>query len=280
MDINIYFFKATAVFYFFSVAIFFFYLITQKDEVTKIAVGMYFVGFIVHTLGMIVRYTEAGYAPMVNLHEGLSFLSWCISIVFFSFNLRFKIRVFGVFAAPLSLAFILISFAFSSTILSLAPVLQSYWRPIHIFCAIVGDAMFGIAALAGIMYLLQERQLKTKKMTKLYHILPSLEVSDSINYKCLTFGFPMLTLGMVTGAIWANSAWGTYWSWDPKETWSLITWFIYAAMLHGRLTVGWRGRKVAILSIVGFLVILFTFLGVNLLIGGSHAEDSHITGSM
>jgi cytochrome c-type biogenesis protein CcsB len=96
---------------------------------------------------------------------------------------------------------------------------------------------------------------------------------DEINYKSIVIGFPMLTLGIVTGAAWANYAWGTYWSWDPKETWSLITWFLYAALLHGRLTVGWRGRKAAILAIVGFAALVFTFLGVNLVLSGMHSYN-------
>jgi cytochrome c-type biogenesis protein CcsB len=106
-----------------------------------------------------------------------------------------------------------------------------------------------------------------------YHRLPSLDLLDRVNYRSLTIGFPLLTLGIITGALWAENAWGSYWQWDPKETWSLITWFIYAALVHARLTVGWRGRKAAWLSIVGFLAVLFTFLGVNLLLGGLHSYN-------
>jgi len=276
MGINIYFFKSVACMYFLAASGFLCYLLTNKDTVTKVSIMTYLAGFSIHTVAILVRYFEAGYFPMLNMHEGLSFFSWCISGIFFLFYYKYKVKIMGVFAAPLSFLFILIAFAFDSSIVNMIPVLRSYWRPIHIMFAFLGDAMFAIAALAGVMYLMQERQLKTKKMNRFYYILPSLEVSDKINYKCLTYGFPMLTIGMITGAIWANSAWGTYWSWDPKETWSLVTWFIYAAMLHGRLTVGWRGRKVAILSIIGFAVILFTFLGVSLLMGGSHAEAVQI----
>jgi cytochrome c-type biogenesis protein CcsB len=104
--------------------------------------------------------------------------------------------------------------------------------------------------------------------------LPSLKVLDDLNYQSLTFGFPLLTLGIITGAIWAEYAWGRYWNWDPKETWSLITWFLYAALLHQRLTVGWRGRKAAIMAIFGFFAVLFTFLGVNLLLPGLHTYSN------
>ena len=131
--------------------------------------------------------------------------------------------------------------------------------------------MFALAFAAGIMYLIQERQIKAKKIGAFYHRLPALKVLDDLGYRCLTFGFPLLTLGIITGSVWAESAWGSYWSWDPKETWSLITWFLYAALLHGRLTVGWRGRRAAIFAIVGFAALVFTFLGVNLLLSGLHS---------
>jgi cytochrome c-type biogenesis protein CcsB len=121
-----------------------------------------------------------------------------------------------------------------------------------------------------VLYLLQERMLKSKNFSPLYYRLPSLETLDNINYRCLTFGFPLMTMGIISGAVWANSAWGGYWRWDPKETWALITWFLYAALLHGRLTVGWRGRRAAIFAIIGFASLLFTFLGVNLLLTGEH----------
>jgi cytochrome c-type biogenesis protein CcsB len=142
---------------------------------------------------------------------------------------------------------------------------------VHVTLAFLGYAVFAIAFIAGIMYLLQERRVKRKKFSPLYFRLPSLDTLDSINYKCLTFGFPLMTMGIISGAVWANSAWGGYWRWDPKETWALITWFLYAALLHGRLTIGWRGRRAAIFAIIGFLCLLFTFLGVNLLLTGEHS---------
>ncbi len=120
------------------------------------------------------------------------------------------------------------------------------------------------------MYLVQEHQLKSKRIGAITQRLPSLQVLDDLNYQSLTYGFPLLTLGIITGAIWAEYAWGRYWNWDPKETWSLITWLLYAALLHQRLTVGWRGRKAAIMAIAGFFAVLFTFLGVNLLLPGLH----------
>jgi cytochrome c-type biogenesis protein CcsB len=120
------------------------------------------------------------------------------------------------------------------------------------------------------MYLIQERMVKSKKFSSLFYRMPSLNILDSINYRCLTLGFPLMTMGIISGAMWANSAWGGYWRWDPKETWALITWFLYAALLHGRLVVGWRGRRAAIFMIVGFCFLVFSYLGVGLLLPGEH----------
>ncbi|HKL49058.1 MAG TPA: c-type cytochrome biogenesis protein CcsB, partial [Desulfuromonadales bacterium] len=169
------------------------------------------------------------------------------------------------------LALMIFSTATRTDIQPANPMLDSWWFPVHVALAFAGNAIFTIAFVAAIMYLLQERMLKSKKFSTLYFRLPSLNTLDSINYKCLTFGFPLLTMGIISGAVWANAAWGGYWRWDPKETWALITWFLYAALLHGRLTVGWRGRRAAIFAIIGFLCLLFTFLGVNLLLSGEHS---------
>jgi cytochrome c-type biogenesis protein CcsB len=154
------------------------------------------------------------------------------------------------------------------------PALRSFWLPVHSTLSFIGEAILGLAFSVGIMYLIQENQIKKKKWGGFLHRLPSLKTLDDLNYLCISFGFPFLTLGIITGSIWAEYAWGSYWSWDPKETWSLITWFIYAALLHGRLNIGWRGRRAALFSIIGFGVVLFTFLGVNILIPGLHSYES------
>jgi cytochrome c-type biogenesis protein CcsB len=120
------------------------------------------------------------------------------------------------------------------------------------------------------MYLIQEHHVKSKHLGGLFDRLPSLQILDEINYRLITLGFPLLTLAIITGAVWAESAWGSYWTWDPKEVWSLITWLVYAAVLHLRLTAGWRGRRAAILAIIGFVIVLFTFFGVNFVLKSMH----------
>ncbi len=247
------------------------YLVRPHDAVGRISRWVLAAGFLCHGSFTFSRYLEAGYTPITNLHESLSFFSLAIVGVFILLQHRYRAAILGSFVTPLALLVMLSSALFPAAVAPLNPALKSNWLGIHTITAFAGYAAFAVAFCAGIMYLLQEHFLKNKKLGPLYRRLPSLEILDDMNYRCLTIGFPLLTVAIVTGAIWAESAWGAYWSWDPKETWSLITWLIYAALLHGRLTIGWRGRRAAILAIVGFCVLLFTFLGVNLLLPGLHS---------
>ena len=267
---NIYFFKLTSLFYLLGALAYLVYLISLKKTFSKLALITILVGFASHTLALIMRYGEAGYTPVTNLHESLSFFAWMIIGVLMIANLKYQIGVLGSFLTPIALIFMISALALPKEIVPLAPVLKSFWHPFHVVFAFLGNAIFTLAFCCGVMYLIQENQLKSKRMGAITKRLPSLKVLDDLNYQSLTFGFPLLTLGIITGAIWAEYAWGRYWNWDPKETWSLITWFLYAALLHQRLTVGWRGRKAAIMAIIGFFAVLFTFLGVNLLLPGLH----------
>jgi cytochrome c-type biogenesis protein CcsB len=151
-----------------------------------------------------------------------------------------------------------------------AGVLQSGWVVFHVSTLFLANVMFALACMAGVMYLLQERQIKRKSFGYLFSRLPPLQRLDKINYHCLLVGFPLMTIGLVTGFGYASLIWRKTWSGDPKEILSLVTWLIYAILVHERLTVGWRGRRSAWLSIVGFSAVLVTFLGVNLFLQGHH----------
>ncbi|NVO00548.1 MAG: c-type cytochrome biogenesis protein CcsB [Geobacteraceae bacterium] len=247
------------------------YLAKPLAQTGKLARWLITGGLAAHVLFTLLRYFEAGHTPITNLHESLSFFSMAVVAVFIYFERKFKIIVLGSFVTPVALLLMLVSSLFPSVISPLNPALKSKWLVIHTVVAFLGYASFAVAFGAAIIYLMQERFLKQRKISGLFQRLPSLDTLDDINYRCLTFGFPLLTVAIISGAIWAETAWGTYWSWDPKETWSLITWFVYAALLHGRLTTGWRGKKAAILAVIGFFVMLFTFLGVNLLMPGLHS---------
>ncbi|MEW6674888.1 MAG: c-type cytochrome biogenesis protein CcsB [Nitrospirota bacterium] len=229
------------------------------------------IGFLIHIANIVARYVIAGHIPITNLHEASSFFSWCIVLLFFFLEYRYRLGLLGSFIMPVVFILMLSSSMLPRKIEPLSPVLQSYWLGIHTVLAFLGDAAFAMAFGIGIMYLLQEHYVKSKHLGGLFQRLPSLQILDEINYKLITLGFPLLTLAIITGALWAESAWGSYWRWDPKETWSLITWFIYALVLHARLTAGWRGKRAAILSIIGFAAVIFTFFGVNLLLKGLHA---------
>ena len=268
---NVIFFKIASVLYLLGTLAYLSYIASLRKTFSKLAVTFVSIGFASHTLALLTRYVEAGYTPVTNLYESFSFFAWMIIGVLLIANMKFKIKVLGAFLTPIALILMLFGLALPKEIVPLAPVLQSFWLPFHVIFAFLGNAIFTLAFCCGVMYLIQEHQLKSKRLGAIAQRLPSLKVLDDMNYQTLTYGFPLLTLGIITGAIWAEYAWGRYWNWDPKETWSLITWFLYAALLHQRLTVGWRGRKAAIMAILGFLAAIFTFLGVNFLLPGLHS---------
>lgn len=260
---NVWLLKGTALTYLVATVLHLVYLVNLKQGPRRWAAWATGAGFGAHTLVLLVRYLEAGHTPVTSLHESMSFFGWCVVGLYLLLQLRYHLPSLGAFATPVALLLVLAAGILPGQIEPLPAALQSFWLPVHVVLLFIGDGAFALAAVAGVMYLIQERQLKRKRLTALFHRLPNIDVLDELNYRCLTIGFPLLTTGIITGAIWAQQAWGTYWSWDPKETWSLITWLLYAALLHGRLTVGWRGRRAAIWAILGFVSVLFTFLGVN-----------------
>ncbi len=269
-EMNIYFFKFASLLYLIGTLAYLAYIFFLKNSLSRIAAISVSVGFAFQSLAILTRYIEAGYTPVTNLYESLSFFAWMIIGILLIVNIRYKVKVLGSFLTPIALILMFFAFALPKEILPLAPVLKSYWHPFHVIFAFLGNAIFALTFCCGVMYLIQQHQLKSKKMGPITKRLPPLSLLDDMSYQSLKYGFPLLTLGIITGAVWAEYAWGRYWNWDPKETWSLITWLLYAALLHQRLTVGWRGRKAAIMAIAGFLAILFTFLGVNLLLPGLH----------
>ncbi|HYS42597.1 MAG TPA: c-type cytochrome biogenesis protein CcsB [Geobacteraceae bacterium] len=275
---NAFLFYITLGLYFIATVAYLGFLLKPKPLLGRAAHWMISAGFLIHCGFTVLRYIEAGHTPITNLHESLSFFSLAIVGVFIAFERKYHVFILGSFVTPLALLLMIASSLYPAAIPLLPPALMSNWLLVHSTLAFVSYATFAVAFGAAIMYLIQEHFLKRKRLGALYQKLPSLDILDEINYRCLTFGFPLLTVAIITGAIWAETAWGTYWSWDPKETWSLITWFIYAALLHGRLTTGWRGKKAAILSIIGFCILLFTFLGVNLLPSESQHSYKQLLG--
>ena len=256
--------------YFIATAAYIVFFVSQKKDVRRIARYIFMAGGVLHTLNIVTRYIEAGHTPITNQHETVSFFAWSVAWCYLSFRWRYTVKNFGTFVSVLTFTLMSIAAMAPKTLLPLVPALQSWWLPVHASIAIVADGFLALACVGGIMSLLQEREIKKKQFGLFYSRLPSLDALDKLNHHCLTIGFPLLTLGIITGSVWAKQAWGAYWHWDPKETWSLITWFLYAALVHQRFTVGWRGRRAAIMTIIAFIAVLFTLWGVTYLLEGIH----------
>jgi len=243
----------------------------SSAKTSKVENRIIICGFVLHLVAFVWRFWESGTFPVTTLHESLSCFSLFLAGVYLWISRAAKVSILGVFINPLTTITLLWSILIIQPVKPHPAALKSFWLPVHVVFSFAGNALLAMTCGLGIMYLIQEHLIKTKHISNLFKRLPSLNQLDQLSYTCLSIGFPFLTLGIITGSIWASLVWGSYWSWDPKETWSLITWFLYAALLHGRLNSGWQGKKAAILSIIGFVAIMFTFLGVNLLLSGLHA---------
>jgi len=206
-----------------------------------------------------MRWHIAGRPPFSNMFESLVTFSWAIALVSIFIDLKYGIKSIAALVALMSLLALGYASLLDKEITPLLPALKSNWLTIHVLTCFIGYAALTVAFVSSLILLFKCKEDKNL---------------DTIGYKTIAFGFLFLTLGIISGAVWANSAWGTYWSWDPKETWSLITWFIYAIYLHIRLRKGWKGRKAAWLSVIGFLAMLFTYFGVNYLLSGLHSYGS------
>jgi cytochrome c-type biogenesis protein CcsB len=272
--------------YLFSTLLYAFLLVFKTPRLGPIATSFTVAAFLIQTAGIALRWVESysmgiGHAPLTNMYESVVFFSWTIIALYLVIELLFKTRMIGAFAVPLAfLAMAYASFSdnISKSISPLVPALQSNWLIAHVITCFVGYASFAMAAALGVMYLLKSRSLQNQASlatSEANHHLPSLPFIDDLIHKSMIFGFIWLSSGIITGAVWANSAWGTYWSWDPKETWSLITWFFYAITLHARYTRGWAGKRIALLAIFGLVAVLFTYYGVNFLLSGLHSYGSN-----
>jgi len=267
-------FQVSFAVYVLAAAAYIVFFVSQKVKVRRIARMIFLSAGILHTLNILTRYFEAGHTPITCYHETVSFFAWSVAWSYLLFRWRYTVKNFGTFVSVVTVLLMLLAALASREISPLVPALQSWWLPVHASIAIVADGFLTLAAIGAFMYLLQEREIKRKRFGLFYSRLPSLESLDQLNHHCLSIGFPLMTLGIITGSIWAKQAWGAYWQWDPKETWSLITWFLYAALFHQRLTVGWRGRQAAVITIIAFCSVLFTLWGVTFLLEGMHAYVS------
>lgn len=249
-------------------------MVMNRDLFARLGTFASLIGLSAQTVAIILRWIVSyrmgiGHAPFSNLYESLIFFAWTLMFLYMIVEWRTRNRTFGTFVTPL--AFMAMAYAsfspdISSHIQPLIPALKSNWLISHVITCFFGYAAFGVSLGLSVMYLMKRLDAPERKNIFL-KLIPSQAILDDLNYQMIVIGFLMLTLGIITGSVWAHSAWGSYWSWDPKETWSLITWLIYAAVIHSRMVRGWKGKRIAILSMIGFFCVLFTYFGVNYLAG-------------
>jgi cytochrome c-type biogenesis protein CcsB len=235
-------------------------------SLTVLATGLLF-------LGVLCRGFAARRAPWGNMYEFSTASALVVLVVFIAVaRRRPALRYLGVFVVVP----VLLSLGLALTVLyvpagPLLPALKSYWLVIHVAAAIISGGVFTVGGVVTALYLVQERWERTGVVNSLSRRLPTAEQLDQSAYRLFAFVFPLWTFAIVAGAIWAENAWGTYWSWDPKETWALVTWVVFAGYLHARATAGWKGRKAAIVALVGMSCFIFNYFGVNIFFTGLHA---------
>lgn len=248
-------------------------------------------------IALSTRWIKNNYFPLSNLYESLLFLTWCTTFIHLILEHKNKSIIIGSISSPVNLFIISFAGFFLPPEMQkaspLVPALRSNWLMMHVTIMMVSYAALIIGSLLSILFLIISKNRKTNiqgssiyQKSKSYIIgsnnlifnknkdterMTLLESIDNLSYRAIGFGFPLLTIGIIAGAVWANEAWGSYWSWDPKETWALVTWLIFASYLHSRFTKSWAGRKPAILASVGFFVVWICYLGVNFLGRGLHS---------
>lgn len=268
-------FRNSSVFYLFASLAYGCALLLGRPRLNWVGFGLLSAGFAEQAVGIVVRWMLAGRAPLSNMYESFTFAVGGMVLVALVLEVVRATRTVGLGASILGFAFMVIAHKapiFDSQIRPLMPALQSSWLTYHVVTIMLSYSAFALSFFVSALYLSKNWFLGGDEGTGLLaRRLPSLRALDIFNYRIIGVGFPLLTLGIIFGAIWAATAWGRPWGFDPKETWSAITWLIYAIYLHVRYLAGWTGRRAAILSLVGFIGVLFTYLGVNYLLPGLHS---------
>jgi ABC-type transport system involved in cytochrome c biogenesis permease subunit len=296
MILSLVFFTFSFVFYILTTALYLGYWVFKKKWLGQTATAMAFVALVSTSMILISRAGESGHAPFSNLWESMMLFVWATNAGYLIMEYKHKFRTIGIIVMALEsvamLSALLLPYRFKS-VEPLNPALQNKWHwmtdllstwglekyaigwlDFHVFTTFIGYAGFAISFGLSVLYLIKEKSETKTQRNALVESFPPAKTLDELSYRAIAWGFPFLAVGIVSGAVWANYAWGTYWSWDPKETWSLITWFIYAAYLHARVTRGWRGKRAAYISIVGFAAVIFLYWGVSFVLPGLHAYAS------
>jgi ABC-type transport system involved in cytochrome c biogenesis permease subunit len=254
-------FTITFALYVGALLVYFASLFLRREKWTRNGLALAAAGLVFHTAALILRTVVSGHAPFTNMYESLSFLSWAMVLALVVFGRRSRVPRLGPYLMVIVVGLVALA---SSPLMPkeatpLVPALQSYWLWLHVSVTLLGEAFFAVAFVSSLLYLAADTEEKKERL-------------DALSYRAVAVGFPLFTLGgLIFGMVWAYRAWGSYWTWDPKEVWSLITWFVFALYLHTRIVMGWKGKRSAIIAIVGFLAALFTYFGVNYLLTGLHS---------
>ncbi len=254
-------FTVVFVLYVAALAVYFAGLFARRDRWATGGFILAVIGFGAHTAALVLRTISSGHAPFTNMFESLSFLSWAIVLALVAFGRKSMMPRLAPYLMLIVAALVALA---SSPLMPkdatpLVPALQSYWLWLHVSVTLLGEAFFAVAFVASLLYLAAGTEEKKGRL-------------DALAYRAVAVGFPLFTLGgLVFGMVWAYRAWGRYWAWDPKEVWSLITWFVFALYLHTRIVMGWKGKRSAWIAVAGFLAALFTYFGVNYLLAGLHS---------
>ncbi|MDO4492409.1 MAG: c-type cytochrome biogenesis protein CcsB [Clostridia bacterium] len=248
----------------------------RKEGLKQAAWYGLLVSLALHTAYLVVRGVKGGRLPLSNQFEFATAFAWGIALMAVVLRIAGKRGMDWVVTAGLPLAFLILSYAAfqakpDQIAAELMPSLRSSWFALHIGAAVFSYSGFALAAGFSVRYLMKEKKLGTLSANARAEEEAHLEKLDTLSYKLVCFGFLLLTVVILSGCVWAEQAWGSFWTWDPKETWALITWLIYSVLLHNRIRKNWRGKKMAWFCAIAFVCVLFTFAGVNKLLAGLHS---------
>ncbi|MFN8598943.1 MAG: cytochrome c biogenesis protein [Candidatus Binatia bacterium] len=248
-------------------------LVNPRDSMRRATSFSLAAGFLLQGAAIIARSFEVGIIAVATLADQGALFACLLVGVYLLAQLRYRLAVLGAMVGPIGFVGALVALVAHGGAQDVPPLLKSPWLPVHVTLAFLGNAAFALAFLVSLVYLWQEKQLKSHSIGQMTRRMPPLETLDNVNFKFLGWGFVLLTMSIVSGVLWAELSFGRMWSWEPRTMWTTIIWVLYAVLLHGRVTVGWGGRRAAALTIVGFGVLFIAFIGVNVLAPGRHAES-------
>ncbi len=261
------FFELAMTAYLVVAVLFMVFLAGRRKTLTRACQIGTLIGFTFHTAALVQQGVALGGFPVTNSYEAASFFSWTLVAVFLLLDFKYKAHVLGAFVVPLAFLSVLSAAFLRGETPTIDPSLTGVGLTLHTSLILLGAAAFCLSFAAGIMYLIQMRLLKSKRFNSLYHNLPPLDACDRLIGKGIMIGFPLMTLGIIGGAIGANFVWGSYWQWSPKQNLSLLIWFYYLVMLVGRNVFGLRAKRAAYMAVLGFVVVALSFIGLDTLLG-------------